>query len=444
MPGPVGAAEVPGLDREGAGARRWPALVALFGILLAVCVPVVALHVDRNEALSVLDEFAYADYLQKVHGGQLVVRHGEVIGQETLRVLACRGFNPPTWLDRPACDSPSFAPGDFPNAGVNSADIHPPTYFLVTAAGARVILGLGLTDHLVTAGRWFGAVWMAAGLLALWCLVRALDANRWAAGFGLALVAASPFLLREWHYLTPDAANILVGSLVALAALRWERRGRGLALLAGAGAAAMAVKAPNMMVVMAVAGYLVLRAYRGGTYPRRSYLRAAMVLVGGAAATSAAWLVVRAAVAVPGGFSPKDADEAVSGLSVTSITDNLARFVSVWDHPGSQTYTLALLASYLLVGSLLVALVALKRDEPRQGLALAVGVLMIVGPLLIVAANYLLQGSYAPVEPRYGASLVPLQCAIAASFWRSRASLVPTGALAVALPVAVLLVVLGI
>jgi len=157
---------------------------------------------------------------------------------------------------------------------------------------------------------------------------------------------------------------------------------------------------------------------------------------------SALWLVVRAVVALPGGFSPMDADEAVRRLSGSSITDNVARFVNVWDHVASRTYPLALLASYLLIGSLLVALLALPGDDPRHGLAVAVGVVVIVGPLVLVAMNYLLRGTYAPIEPRYGASLVPLQCAIAASFWRSRPSLVPVGILALVLPVAAIVVAL--
>ena len=455
-PPPVGAGAEVDAARPATTPPTRPVLAraGLFLLLLVVCAPVVALHVDRHRALSVLDEFAYADYLYKVHGGQLYVRHGEVSGQPALRALACRGYEPATWAaaDRPPCDSPSFLPEVFPNAGVNSADIHPPTYFLVTDVGARVVLALGLTDDLITAGRLVGAVWMAAGLLALWCLLRAVEVNRWAASFGLVLVGALPFLLRSWHFLTPDAANVLVGSLVGLAVLHWERTGWSPAVLAAAGAAAMAVKAPNMMVVLAAAGYLVGRGvvarradHVTGPGPARlrrlpSYLRAGASLLAGALATSAAWLAVRAALAVPGGVSPLDADERLATFTPAHLSRNLARFFNVWDAEGSGTYPLALLASYLLIGSLLVALVTLDQRDRRRSLALAVGAVMVVGPLLVVVLNAALRGAYAPVEPRYGATLVPLQCAIAASFWRTRWSLVPVGALAVALSVAVLAV----
>ena len=431
--------------------RRRPRAVAragLFVLLLGICAPVVALHVRHHDRLSVLDEFAYADYLDQVHHGQPFVRHGEVTGQATLRALACRGFEPDTWTDRPACDGPAFDPGAFPNAGVDSADIHPPTYFLVTDAGARVIMGLGLTHDLITAGRLFGAVWMAAGLTALWYLLRAVGANRWAAGFGVALVAGCPFLLREWHHLTPDAANVLVGALVALAAVRWERDGRSLWLLVAAGAGAMAVKSPNMIVVLALALYFVVRAVvaappgADGVRPVRDYLLGAGALLAGGLATSLAWLAVRAAVAIPGGTSPMDEDERLATLTVGHLTRNVARFANVWDAEGTATHPLAVLVSYLLIGSLLVALVSLSPADRRYGLAVAVGALVVVGPLVVVLVNAVVRGTYAPVEPRYGATLVPLECALAASFWRTRAALVPVGLLATALPLAVLAVAL--
>lgn len=416
-------------------------LAVLFVLLLVACAPLVALSVDRNPALSVLDEFAYADYLHKIDDGHLIVRHGELSGEPALRALACRGYTPSTWNDRPPCDSAEFDPAVFPNAGINSADIHPPTYFLVTYAGARAVMALGVTDDLIDAGRLFGAVWMAAGLLALWCLVRALGAGAWAAACGLALVAAGPMLLQQWHFLTPDAANVLVGSLVMGAALRWERTGGSRAWLIGAGALAMAVKAPNIAVVVAAGLYLVLRAalarrHPDETSPRspRAYALAAAGLVGGAALTSAVWLATRAALA-GAGSSPMERDERVSVLRPAQIIENVARFVTPWDREPSSLYPLAVLTSYLFVGSLLVALFALKTRERRYAIAVATGVVLIAGPLLLVGVNFGVRGTYAIIEPRYGSTLVPIQCALAATFWTGRA-LYLVAVLAVVAPLA--------
>jgi hypothetical protein len=418
-------------------------LAGLFLLLLVVCIPVVALFVDRNPALFVLDEFAYADYLYKIDDGQLVVRHGDLSDERGLRALACRGYTPSTWNDRPPCDAASFDPAVFPNAGINSADIHPPTYFLITYAGARTVMALGLNDDLVDAGRLFGAVWMAAGLVALWCLVRALGAGPVAAACGLALVAAGPMLLQQWHFLTPDAANVLVGSLVMLAALRWERGGAGRAVLIGAGALAMAVKAPNVVVVVAAALYLLVRAALARRHPDdssprspREYVMAAVALAGGAALASTVWLVTRAALAGPG-LSPMERDERVSVLRPAQILENVARFITPWDREPSSLYPLAVLTSYLLVGSVLVALFSLKRRDRRYAIALATGVVLVAGPLLLVGVNFAVRGTYTIIEPRYGSTLVPILCALAATFWAGRA-MYAVVALAVVAPLAVL------
>lgn len=428
-----------GDDEKPATRVRAGRLLGLFLVLLIVSVPVVALHVDRNPALFVLDEFAYADYLYKIDAGHVVVHHGEVSGQPALRALACRGYTPSIWNDRPPCDSPSFDPSVYPNAGINSADIHPPTYFVLTYAGARSLVALGVTDDLVDGGRLFGAVWMAAGLLALWCLLRALDVGTWAAAFGLALVAAGPMLLQQWYFLTPDAANVLVGAVVALAVLRWER-GAALGWLVAAGALALAFKAPNVVVVVAGGLYLLVRARLGGDRSAREYLVAAGALVGGAAVTSLVWLATRAALAGPG-LTPMERDEQSGLLRPAQLIENVARFVNIWDREPSSLYPLAVITSYLLVGSLLIALVTLSHRDRRYALALVTGVVLIAGPLMLVGVNFVVRGTYTIVEPRYGSTLVPLEVALAATFWTRRA-LYAVGALAVVAPVAVVLRVL--
>jgi hypothetical protein len=454
----LGDGDDPETGRNGRRGRALR-LAGLFVVLLLLCAPVVALHADRNPALFVLDEFAYADYLYKIDSGHWVVRHGELSGQPALRALACRGYTPAIWNDRPPCDAVSFDPAVYPNAGINSADIHPPTYFLVTYAGARTLVALGVTDDLLEGGRLFGAAWMAAGLLALWCLLRSFEVERWAAACGLALVAAGPMLLQQWYFLTPDAANVLVGALVMLAVLRWERRRAGRGWLVGAGALAMAFKAPNVVVVVAGGLYLLARAWLAsrtlaeddagadldaeeiGRRSPRELVQASAALIGGAAMTSAVWLVTRAALAGPG-TTPMERDEQVGMLRPAQVIENIGRFVNIWDREPSSLYPLAVITSYLLVGSLLVALVALSHRDRRWALALVTGAVLIAGPLLLVGVNFVVRGTYTIVEPRYGSTLVPLQCAIAATFWSRRAALYAVGALAVVAPVAVVLRVL--
>ena len=215
-----------------------------------------------------------------------------------------------------------------------------------------------------------------------------------------------------------------------------------------AGALAMAIKAPNVVIVIAGVLYLLarprVRHWRAGDSavepPRspREYLAAAAALLGGAALTSAVWLVTRAVLAGPG-TSPMERDERVRGLLRPSqVIENVGRFVNVWDREPSSLYPLAVITSYLFVGSLLVALFAVSSRDRRYALALATGVLLIAGPLFLVAVNFVVRGTYTIVEPRYGSTLVPIQCAVAATFWSGRA-LQAVAVLAVVAPTALLL-----
>jgi hypothetical protein len=211
----------------------------------------------------------------------------------------------------------------------------------------------------------------------------------------------------------------------------------------------MAFKAPNVVVVVAGGLYLLARGWlrrhdeAGDDLVRRSareYAEAGVALVGGAAVTSLVWLVTRAALAGPG-TTPMERDEQVGMLRPAQVIENIGRFVNIWDREPSTLYPLAVITSYLLVGSLLVALVARSRHDRLWALALVTGVVLIAGPLLLVGVNFVVRGTYTIVEPRYGSTLVPIECAIAATFWSGRA-LYAVAALAVVAPLAVVLRVL--
>src|SRR3954454_20422424 len=133
----------------GSPRRRAARLGGLFLLLLALCTPVVALHAHHNRPLFVLDEFAYADYLYKIASGHLVPHRGEVSGQPALRALACRGYTPSIWNDRPPTDAPSYAPTVSPKAATTPAVPPPPTSFLLTYPGARGLGAAGVAGDVV-------------------------------------------------------------------------------------------------------------------------------------------------------------------------------------------------------------------------------------------------------------------------------------------------------
>lgn len=248
--------------------------------------------------------------------------------------------------------------------------------------------------------------------------------------------------MRLWP--RPSYFNLKIGSLVVLAAVHWERSGRGLVPLACAGAAAMAFKSPKIIVVVAVAAYLAIRGLVAGKAagePRKprgqgcninsqprllkslfsspSYLIAAGSLLGGAAIVSIAWLVVRSALAIPGVVSPIMQSFSRSSIGLSQFSENLGAFVTVWlnrtwDPAQAPAYPLAFLISCIIIGSLIATLAECAWRERRHSLALVTGTMIVVGPLLLVAATFVTTGIYFRIEPRYGATLVPLQCVLAA------------------------------
>ena len=102
--------------------------------------------------------------------------------------------------------------------GITSADIHSPVYYFVTAGLTTVIQAVSPVDDLLIAARMTGALWLGLGLVALIWLCRELGAGRSASGAVALLVLSVPIVRWTNTYVTPDAMNLLWGSLISIAA----------------------------------------------------------------------------------------------------------------------------------------------------------------------------------------------------------------------------------
>lgn len=395
--------------------------------VVALATGVVTLAMAQNRPVFILDEWSYADYLHKIDDGLVWMPPGEMAGQEVIADVACRGTEPEFFPQAPPCGQTSYDPAAFLNSGVNSASIHPPTYFLVTWAGAKTILATGVTDDLITAGRLVGIIWMAAGLLGLLLLLRELRVHPVAQALAVLLVATTPRFVEQWQYLTPDAANMLLGSVVLLAALRWLRGASRWWLLPVAGAFATAVKAPNVLVVCLAALVLVLSP--SALYGVRKRVLGAAMLLGGALATGLAVLVVRALLA-PADLPPSDLDLAqrADAFSPLWLADNVAAFLSPFGRPGTAVYGLSVVAVIVVVGLAAAAAVYLPSSDRRQRLAVATAVMLVLGPLLLVVLTYATSHQYFPMRERYGYTLFPAVVALAAGALRTRGQLAAAAA----------------
>ena len=237
------------------GARsRWGALSALYALVAAVLtVRFMAVH----SALSPIDEFTYVDAVDKARRGVVVV-NGLKTDQYARQLAACRGVGtaPETVIYQGTCgphvpDAQTFVNGFTPG------DVHSPVYYFLTSWLSWPLEKL-FGVELLTAGRLTSLVWLWAGMIACGVLVRRLGA-RWSLVAALpCLVVAMPVFRGTNAYITPDALNLLAGSLIALAAYLYARGEAGPLPLVVLGAVFGTVKLQNVFAVAAAALFLVI------------------------------------------------------------------------------------------------------------------------------------------------------------------------------------------
>jgi len=416
---------------RGPFARALLVIVAVTGC----AAPLIGLNIHRNPGLSPYDEIPYLDYLYRVDHGQFVVGKGEHVTTYTMRVVACRGVQglfPP---------NPAVCRGRKPITGarwLNSADIDPPTYYVLTAAGANVIRALGVTSQLLTAGRLMGIVWAGLGLGLLLLFARRLRAS-WAAAIVVTfLVLCMPLYLRNWTFVTPHAMELIVTLSVLWVTVNWAEGGGRWWHLALVGLVPPAVKATDVLATGLAIVLLLFSAYRAwgaGVHRRRASLGepsrqliGAGILFVSTLTVSLVWLGVRSHYALMSGNEFPRFN--VSHFSLSFLTNTLAVFVQPQAVLAGNQTSIAVLLQLALFGSALMALRATGRAQTFRPLAGTVLVGGIFGPWLFVVFNYVaLRQFVTPLPIRYGLSVFSAAAALLAANLRRAVGIVIVAAL---------------
>ena len=408
--------------------------------ILALSLTLVALHVRAYPRLSPIDELQHIDSLYRASHGQ-VVRSGEKVGQDAMREEACRGID--AAFTPPPCGAP-HQPEQFQENGFNTAEVHPPPYYFATAAAARVVQATGLAPNLVDAGRLVGGLWLALGLLSFWVAGRLVGAGRAALTAVTVLIATTPQVLYSSATVTPDATALLAGGGLLVVVLLWERKDRWLWLLPVAAALAVLLKVTNIVGVLAVATYLVVRWWneeRGspaGSKPRR--LPATVIMLAGAGIAEVGWLIVRHALALPNpGTPPMTQRFSVSFLSPTQLGSQVVAFLTPISHPPTPTFfnhpsvlAVVSLFSALIVAACIGSVIYMRGVGQLESLALSGAATMLAGGPVLLIAIFLSQRVFIPLPSRYGLSFMPVLGAVVALSLRTRWLLVSAACLALA------------
>jgi hypothetical protein len=397
------------LSRIGGNANRPLRIAGLFIVFLLLCAPFLKNQIDRHYPLSPIDERTYADYLYKVHNGHWVVRHGEPNSGWTLREAACRGVPPLQPTNPAACAEVSPKDG-----GINTADIDPPTYYILTDFGARIALRTGLAKDLITAGRYTGVFWCAGSMLGVFLLARYLGANRIGSLIAAFLVATAPYTLDQFRFITPHGTDLVIGALVAYLVLAWDRGERGPWALVVAGAIGPLVKASDVVIAVAMVCYLLL----GACWPRGSVDRAiarrrmigAGIVTAALGVASVAWLIVRTVLTVSNrkAFTAFD----VNRLHSRFFTETFATFLRPVGF--SSLVGASMLLTVFVIASAFHYAMYDREPFVLRRLATSYLLLAIFGPWMLVLSTYFLTHQYVPAPGRYGTSLIPLSLALGA------------------------------
>lgn len=399
--------------REWLTRTRW----LLYLLLALLAIGYTAAHSTERPAFSPYDEYVYYDYLSKVPSDGFV-QTGEEVGTDARNELSCRGVQGFGSYGE-GCDSPTHDDDAlYPYGGGTGADIYAPPYFVATWALAQPFSLLG--SDLVDAGRWVGAVWLAAGLCLTFALFRSLRVST-AVSFGVtALLVALPAVYWATQYISTDAPALAISAAIGLAAVSTARRRVGPWLLPLLAVVAVLLKVQNLGAVAVASAALILFAVRSAApgerlrvLGQRLVLTAIASVVAGIAA-QAAWMLIRRSSAVG---DPPMVDITQTALSASNLASEAVKFlgrlgesdvaVGAWSTLWGGIFSLACIGALIAVG-----LEFRRRVRSSTALAtLAVG--LAFGPAL-AAASLVLVGQYVPLPARYGlVFVVPAALALA-------------------------------
>lgn len=409
LPGPLAAAAaVPARTDAWLEARRalaW-SLTTVFLALVAIIVVVPA--ATGPGGVSPVDEFWYTDALYKAEQGELS-NTGDKVDDYARQVMTCRGLigvHPPS----SACGTPQLDAA-MPIGGYTAADIHPPTYFFLTAAAAKVVQAVGITDDLLIAGRLAGALWLTLGMLAVVALGRAWGAGWVAPVLTATAIGISPLLVSVSGYLSPDAMGLVVGAGVLLAVTYWLRERVPTPVLLLVAVLPAFVKVPFVLAPLFGAVLVLVAGLAGQTSWRRA-LTGAAVLVVGAGAGAVLWQEIRGWLAVG---VPIVHPEPEPPVVLSSFTGYLGYYLdTIPATSGAPIPVTPMLAAavqplvWLLLAAAVGGVLYRRRADPLMPVCWAGTAGMVLGSIVLSLIVLVASGGFLIGTPRYGLALLPL------------------------------------
>jgi hypothetical protein len=390
----------------------------------------------RYRPMSPIDELRHLDYAVKISNGNLTYM-GDKIGEIAMREESCRGLDLPDWVD-PPCDTPVLDPIAYRDDGWQTASTHPPLYYLGAGILGRTLNTFGITSSYLEGARFFSALITALGIALIFHLLRRLKIGTYAAMGGSLMLLVFPSVLHSSGIVTPDSASIVVGAVVAIAAVKYLEASLGFLGLALAGLLAGAVKPTNVLAAAAAALFLIVASNARDDLRRRTLsaenrrrLVGAATVLGCALATTLLWLVIDSVRAtIDPTIIPQNTLNKHEGLP--SLDFLIFPDVSIRWFPPSDNYLhvnfltepilfLGSLTTMIFAGAVVACLLRAKRTLPALQLGAVGGVVALLGSPLFSLVTTASTSTLVRPEGRYGLSLAPLFVVAIASQAETRA-----------------------
>lgn len=428
-------------------ADSWRRDAVAIAVTMFVVVAFNWMHVAAYQTLSPIDEFQHVDALYKAGKGELVGR-GDLVGDEAMHEEACRGVDAPGFA-LPCLPVGSYHAAQFQEGGQNTAYIHSPVYYFVTAWVGKALVKFTSLDNLVRAARLLGPMWVLPALLLMVPTMRRLGAGVVVRTAAALLAVTVPMVLHATATVNPDATALLGGALLLcppiLLAGRWRTRlGRVVDGFAAAGS--MALKPSNVVVLIAGIWQrvdLTLGPARADSDDRAAsegspragrraveLIAAILPLLIGAGVVSVVILSVQSRLAH---VDPDDimmvhryAVKAFPWQSFTEAFLSTGSFSAAgagtnYLAPFLQLPFIVVASGVIALGSLVVTAVAALRTDRTAALARSTLIATLLGGPALIAMNFVLQGIFVYIPSRYYMSLIPgvaIVCAATFGRWR--------------------------
>jgi hypothetical protein len=416
--------------------RRYVALWWPYLLVVAMALLVTTLHVARFTQLSPIDETRHLDYMSQLTKGH-VVKLGDKLGQEAMRIEACRGIAIPRFRV-PPCGSPVFHPRVFRDRGYNNVTAHPPVYYAVTGFPARLMKDAGLSGSILDPARVLGGLWLAAGLVLALRAGELLGIRRLPLVAAAVAILAAPGFLTSFATVNPDAASVFAGGLVLYTAVAWEQDRVRIYWLAVAGGIAAALKMTNFIAVAIVALWFLARAIqpwwerrqgRESDVDGRRYLQGAAVLLASCLAVTLIWIVIASARAtIDPLMIPSNRAVYFSSFGWGVALDSLNLF-ALFPPIGGFTYEglakrgpldLQTITEWLAIAGLMVGLLRVSIRDRLSLIATGSVAVLLSGGIGFMFLTWIANSVIFRPVSRYGLSAIPIVIVLIASLVKTR------------------------